>query len=101
MTPPVVGDPEAMRVLARELGSRAELLSSIPAGFKASLDGSTFEGAAANRLRAAAASTHGRVAHLADDLRTVAANLFADARVVEQQNAAAAAQAAADAQTAG
>lgn len=90
MTAETFGDPEAMRVFARELAARAELLSAIPSGFNAALDAATFEGWAATRLRDSAVQTHAGVAEAARELRDTAADLLRDATIVEQRNAAAA-----------
>jgi hypothetical protein len=90
------GDPAAMRLLAGELAARADLLNAIPAGFAAALDGATFEGAAAERLRDGAAVARGRVADLSTELRDIATSLYADANRVELQNDEARAAAVAD-----
>jgi hypothetical protein len=83
--PAAIGDPEAMRLLARELAARADLVGDTPSGFTAALDGATFEGAAAVRLRETATAARGRAADVATELREIATALNADATLVEQQ----------------
>jgi hypothetical protein len=85
--PPAVGDPEAMRALARTIAARADLLNTIPAGFAAALEDATFEGGAAVRLRGSASDARGRAADLSAELRDIATALYADATRVETQNA--------------
>jgi uncharacterized protein YukE len=84
--PQIFGDPETMRALAQEIAARADLLNTIPAGFAAALDGATFEGGAAVRLRGTASDARSRVAGLSAELRDIATALYADARSVETQN---------------
>ena len=93
--PAVFGDPDAMRALAQELAARADLIGELPAGASATLDGATFEGGAAVRLRASATDARGRAGDVAAALRDVASALYADATTVEAQNAEAQAAAAA------
>ena len=91
MTPAeVVGDPDGMRALAKEILARSELVAQTPAGVAGALDGADFEGGAAVRLRAAAADARSRVAGVAGELRDVAAALYGDAAEVERRNAEAA-----------
>lgn len=82
-----VGDPEAMRAFARQLMSRADLLRGAQQGPASRLDGATFEGPAATRLRAAAGDLTTRLQGICAGLDATAQALLGDATVVEQQNA--------------
>lgn len=83
----VFGDPEATRALANELTGRADLVAAMPAGFSVALDVATFEGGAADRIRGASATARGGILGAVAELRGIASALFADASVIEQQNA--------------
>lgn len=82
-----VGDPEAMRAFARQLMSRADILRGAQQGPASRLDGATFEGPAATRLRSAAGDLASRLQSICADLDATAQALLGDATVVEQQNA--------------
>jgi hypothetical protein len=90
---PTFGDPEAMRALAREIAARADVVSGLPGGFSAALDGATFEGPAAGRLREASLRSRRQLAATVAELRAIATALYADATAVERANAQAAAEA--------
>ena len=82
-----VGDPEAMRVLARELLARGDALAEAEAAV-AKLAGATFEGPAADRLRGRARAA-AEVVRAADaGLRAAAQALLVGAERVETDNAA-------------
>lgn len=82
---PTVGDPEAMRALAKVLTARAEVIAS-SVNVVSCVDTITFEGPAARRLRGAVADSRRQVLTCAGELRLVAARLMADATKVELQN---------------
>jgi type IV secretory pathway TrbL component len=90
----VFGDPEGMRALAKAIVNRADVIASTPLGAEAALDGASFEGRAAERLRGTTKSARSQLASVVGDLHEVASALFSDAAVVERQNAEAAAEAA-------
>ncbi|MEH3052380.1 MAG: hypothetical protein PGN13_00030 [Patulibacter minatonensis] len=82
-----VGDPEAMRALARELLGRADLVATGGAAGALALDGATFEGPAAERLRGTLTDARTQVQQVADRMREIAGDLAADASIVEDLNA--------------
>lgn len=83
-----VGDPAAMRDLARLISGRAELVGAATTGVMGKLGEAVFEGAAADRIRAAMGDAQTQVTDSASRLRDIAADLLADADEVERQNAA-------------
>lgn len=97
-----VGDPLAMRDLARTLVGRAELLTAAGTGVTSKVAGAVFEGPAADRIRGATAEAQAQVTAAAGRLRDIASDLLADANEVERQNLAlkVAAQQAAEAKAA-
>lgn len=106
------GDPEAMRATARALIARADGVRLAPESAVAGFEALVLEGPAAARLQMAAREVRDGVQQAAAGLEAVAADLYADAVIVEQRNEerrlaavaaahAADAEAAADAQRAG
>ncbi|MBS1870104.1 MAG: hypothetical protein JSS99_10595 [Actinobacteria bacterium] len=81
-----VGDPEAMRALARELLGRAQLVRGLAAPAVGRLEAAVFEGPAATRLRGEATRLAAALAAAAGDLAGVAGALLADAAGLEGQN---------------
>lgn len=87
MTDPLsVGDPEAMRAIARTIQGIAENLRAAQAPAFATLESTTFTGRAAGRVRGAAGDAKAQADRAAADLEAIAAQLGADAGLVEAQN---------------
>jgi len=84
--PATVGDPDAMRALARQLMTRADVLSAAQRGPAAQLAAATFDGPAASRLRGTAEELRTRLGGVCADLQATAQSLLTDASAVEQQN---------------
>lgn len=83
----VFGDPDGMRALATELSGRADIIGSTPSGFASALDGATFVGGAAARLRGDATTARGGISAAVAELQGLASALLGDADTVEQMNA--------------
>jgi hypothetical protein len=81
-----VGDPDAMRDLARALMGRADLIADAGIAPSSSLAGATFEGPAAVRLRGALDEARAEALEAASRLRDVATTLVTDAGEVERRN---------------
>jgi hypothetical protein len=83
----VFGDPDGMRALATQLSGRADIIGSTPGGFSSALDGATFVGGAATRLRGEAMTARGGISAAVAELQGLASALLGDADTVEQMNA--------------
>ena len=82
-----VGDPEAMRAMARDLRHRADRLQGAAEAACGEFAAVVFEGPAAPAARMAVQDVRGRVQGATQALIALAAQLSGDADRVEQQNA--------------
>jgi hypothetical protein len=82
-----VGDPEAMRAIARDLRRRADALQSSTEGVCGGFAAVVFEGPAAPSTRMAVEEARGRVLSATQAMSALAAQLASDADRVEEQNA--------------
>jgi uncharacterized protein YukE len=82
-----VGDPTAMRQQAAFVQTAAETLTAMVDRLDHQIEDMVFEGAAAARVRAAAAERHARARRTIADLLGVAERMLMEAQVAEQRAA--------------
>lgn len=90
-----VGSPEEIRAAAAALRAQAARLQGCSGG-ATKAQGISFEGPAAERLRATAAAVASDIAGVAGEIEGLSASLMADANTVESMNAELAREAAAE-----